>query len=137
MDTRKAVDRTAGAARTAAGKAGGAGRGAAGFVVGKGKALVNRERPKPGMDDVTLENKVKSEIFRDADAPKGSVSVNVVDGVVELRGEVKRPEVMERLEKDARGVPEVRDVRNLLHLPKTPAPGRADSPGRQKRKSPA
>jgi len=86
------------------------------------------------MDDRTLKNKVESELFRDADAPKASVDVQVVDGVVELRGEVKRPEIKEALEAEARKVPEVRDVRNLLHLPKTPAPTRADSPGRQKRK---
>jgi hypothetical protein len=56
--------------------------------------------------------------------------------VVELRGEVKRPEVKQELEAQARAVPEVSDVRNLLHLPKTPAPGRADSPGKQRMKSP-
>ena len=60
----------------------------------------------------------------------------MVDGVVELRGEVKRPEVKKELEAQARSVPEVSDVRNLLHLPKTPAPGRADSPGKQRMKSP-
>jgi len=45
------------------------------------------------MDDHTLKNKVETVLFRDADAPKDRVDVTVVDGVVELRGEVKRPEV--------------------------------------------
>ena len=88
------------------------------------------------MDDQTLKSKVETEIFRSTDASKGSVNVGVVDGVVELRGEVKRPQIKKALEASARKVPEVRDVSNLLHLPKTPAPGRADSPGRQKQKSP-
>jgi osmotically-inducible protein OsmY len=137
MDTKQLTDRAGGIARSAGRRAERAGRGAASFAAGKAKAVTNREKPKEGMDDVTLENKVQSRIFRDADAPKDSVNVQVVDGFVELRGEVKNPDVKKALEADARSVPEVRDVRNLLHLPKTPAPGRADSPGRQKRKSPA
>jgi BON domain len=130
---RKPIDRAGGLARTGSRRVGRLGRRTGSFVVGKGKALVNRSRPKTGMDDHTLENKVQTEIFRGRDAPKGSVSVNVVAGVVELRGEVKRPEIKKALEDDVRAIPEVRDVRNLLHLPKTPAPGRADSPGRQRR----
>lgn len=56
-------------------------------------------------------------------------------GLVELRGEVKRPEDKKQLEADARSLPEVREVKNMLHLPQVAAPGRADSPGRQKRRS--
>jgi len=55
--------------------------------------------------------------------------------VVELRGEVKRPKDKKQLEADARSLPEVREVKNMLHLPQVAAPGRADSPGRQKRRS--
>jgi len=90
-------------------------------------------KPKPGMDDVTLARKVETEIFRGRGAPKSTVDVNVVDGVVWLRGEVKRPEQVRRLEQKARSVPEVRGVENLLHLVKTPAPTRADTPKRQQR----
>ena len=90
-------------------------------------------KPKAGMDDVTLARKVESEIFRGRGVPKSAVNVNVVDGVVWLRGEVKRPEQIKRLEEKARSVPEVRGVENLLHLVKTPAPTRADTPKRQQR----
>ncbi|MGN6170003.1 MAG: BON domain-containing protein [Solirubrobacteraceae bacterium] len=90
-------------------------------------------KPKPGMDDVTLARKVETEIFRGRGAPKATVDVNVVDGVVWLRGEVKRPEQVRRLEQKARSVPEVRGVENLLHVVKTPAPTRADTPKRQQR----
>jgi hypothetical protein len=92
-----------------------------------------RPSPKPGMDDVTLTRKVETEIFRGARAPKDTVNVNVVDGVVWLRGDVKRPEQIRSLERKARAVPEVRGVENLLHLTKTPAPTRADAPKRQQR----
>jgi hypothetical protein len=78
-------------------------------------------RPKAGMDDTTLKAKVESTVFRGAAAAKEKVSVTVVDGIVELRGEVKRPEEVADLETRARAVPEVRGVQNLLHLPKTPA----------------
>jgi osmotically-inducible protein OsmY len=68
-------------------------------------------------DDVTLARKVESEIFRPADAPKGQVNVQALDGVVELRGQIDDPGVIEDLERRTRRVTGVRDVRNLLHLP--------------------
>jgi osmotically-inducible protein OsmY len=72
-------------------------------------------------DDHTLTRKVESEIFRPEDAPKDRVSVSAVDGVVELRGEVGQEHIAQ-LGKAARAVDGVRDVRNLLHVPGTPAP---------------
>jgi BON domain len=77
-------------------------------------------RPKP-LDDVTITRKVESELFRDSRVNKGKVSVNTADGVVSLRGEAKTPELIKELEAKAREIPEVQDVENLLHLPKTPA----------------
>jgi osmotically-inducible protein OsmY len=71
-------------------------------------------------DDTTLARKVESELFRPADAPKGSVNVNVHDGIVELRGEVERSEDLEALAKAAARVDGVRDVHNLLHTPGSP-----------------
>jgi osmotically-inducible protein OsmY len=68
-------------------------------------------------DDITLARKVETEIFRPADAPKGQVNVQALDGVVELRGQVDAPQVIEDLEQRTRRVTGVRDVRNLLHLP--------------------
>lgn len=91
------------------------------------------QTPKPDMDDHTLAQKVQSEVFRRSRALKASVNVNVVDGVVWLRGEVKRPEQIRALESKVRAIPEVKGVENLLHLPKTPAPTRADTPRRQQR----
>jgi osmotically-inducible protein OsmY len=71
--------------------------------------------PKPGANDQTLAERVKSEIFQPADAPKGSVNVNVENGVVYLRGEVERPEQIRKLVEDAEGVDGVNGVENLLH----------------------
>jgi osmotically-inducible protein OsmY len=89
----------------------------------KQKATHLREQPKPGvLNDPALARKVETELFRDADVPKGQINVQVSDGVVELRGEVPRPEMIEDLVERARRIPEVRDVESLLHLPGTPVP---------------
>jgi osmotically-inducible protein OsmY len=67
-----------------------------------------------GYDDVTLARKVESELFRPADVPKGAISVNVNDGVVELRGELADQEQIDELGDTARKIDGVKDVRNLL-----------------------
>src|SRR5215204_718105 len=89
-------------------------------------------RPKD-LDDVAIARKVESVIFRSRTVAKGKVDVNVADGVVWLRGEVKRPDLVKQLEAKAREVPEVKGVENLLHLPKTPAPSRTDTPASQRK----
>jgi osmotically-inducible protein OsmY len=94
-------------------------------VAGGAFGVVRRARqinraPKAGMDDVTLARKVETEIFRGPRSPKATVNVDVVDGVVWLRGEVKRPAQIRGLERTAHAVPEVRGVENLVHLPRSP-----------------
>ena len=86
------------------------------------KAKHMKDEPKPQPDDATLTRKVESEIFRDADVPKGQINVNAENGVVVLRGEVEQPELIKDLEKKTRKVQGVREVENLLHTPGTPAP---------------
>jgi BON domain len=70
---------------------------------------------------------------RDPNVPKGHIDVNVVGGVAWLRGEVKSPADIKRLGEQAQAIPEVKRVENLLHLPKTPAPTRSDTPARQRK----
>jgi hypothetical protein len=89
-------------------------------LVQKAKHL--QEEPKPQPDDVTLTRKVETEIFRDADVPKGQINVNAENGKIYLRGEVEQPELIKDLEKRARKVQGVQDVENLLHLPGAEAP---------------
>jgi osmotically-inducible protein OsmY len=93
------------------------------YAVGKAQGAVRgaSSTPRPA-DDQLLADRVRSEIFRRPDAPKGSVNVGVVDGVVTLRGEVQDPAEIERLVSDARAVPGVHGVQNLLHAPGAPAP---------------
>jgi gas vesicle protein len=80
-----------------------------------------REEPKD-LDDVTLARKVETEIFRPADVPKERINVNVQNGVVQLRGEIDRPDMIEELVEKTRSVQGVREVENLLHTPGTQAP---------------
>jgi osmotically-inducible protein OsmY len=74
------------------------------------------------LPDPDLANKVRSEIFRAEDAPKGDVNVNAENGVVYLRGQVDSPRHAQRLATQAREVTGVREVVNLLHPPGEPAP---------------
>lgn len=74
------------------------------------------------LDDATLVDKVESIVFRDRDVPKGRININAENGVVFLRGEVERPELVEALGARVLKVKGVRGVENLLHLPGTPAP---------------
>jgi osmotically-inducible protein OsmY len=89
------------------------------------KAKHLQEEPKPQPDDVTLTRKVETEIFRDAEVPKGQINVNAENGKIYLRGEVDKPELIKDLEKRARKVQGVEAVENLLHLPGTEAPSRS------------
>lgn len=87
-------------------------------VKGKATAVApgtEREPASERLNDPALQAKVESEIFRDPDAPKGRVSVNVEDGVVYLRGELDDEAKIEGLREAAARVEGVRGVESLLH----------------------
>jgi osmotically-inducible protein OsmY len=83
---------------------------------GKVEALKSKARPEKGAaNDQQLAERVKSEIFQPADAPKDKVSVNVERGVVYLRGEVPKENDISRLVQRAGKVDGVNGVESLLH----------------------
>ena len=87
-------------------------------VEGKIEAAKSKAGPeKPAANDQALAERVKSEIFEPADAPKGSVNVNVERGVVYLRGEVERQDEIRKLVAQAGAVDGVAGVESLLHTP--------------------
>jgi hypothetical protein len=92
-------------------------------------------KPKP-LDDVTITRKVETVLFRGRAVDKGKISVNTANGVVSLRGEAKTPEQIKQLEAKAREIPEVKDVENLLHLPKTPARASKRQPAAARKRVP-
>jgi osmotically-inducible protein OsmY len=83
---------------------------------------VGRAPAEERLNDPALARKVESEVFRDAEIPKGAISVNVEYGVVYLRGELPSDDVKEKLATRARAVDGVRGVEDLTHLPGEPAP---------------
>ncbi len=96
----------------------GAGTGAASQQAG------NHQPDNSNPDDNTIRDRVETELFRRAWVPKGNLNIDVVDGVVELRGQLKHQADIDTLIKDARAVQHVKDVRSFLHLPGTPAPNK-------------
>ena len=102
-------------------------------AVGMARRTVNaRRRTEQELDDVTLAQKVESQLYRRAGVRKGRVSVNVEEGVVFLRGVIERQEDIERMEEAARRVAGVRGVENLMHAPGTPAPASRSKLERQR-----
>ena len=117
------IQRAGGLVRRTSRKGRRAARHAASQATGRARRAVHpRARQAPPADDVTLAHKVETEIFRPADAPKATINVNAVDGVVVLRGVARTAAEIAELEREVRAIPGVRDVENLLHLPGTPAP---------------
>ena len=78
------------------------------------------DRPTP--NDETLTQRVRSRLLRDPHLSTHRININSEYGVVILRGEVDNPKQIRHMEKEARGIPGVLNVKNLLHLPNTPAP---------------
>ncbi len=71
-------------------------------------------------DDATLVDRVRSEIFRDTDAPKAEVNVNAEYGRVILRGQVESEDLIRDLVERTRRVDGVQDVENQLSTPVEP-----------------
>jgi osmotically-inducible protein OsmY len=116
------ADRTAAFFRSRGRGAARAGRAVAAEAYGLGQKATHLQEEPKDLDDATLADKVRSEVFRDPELPKGDINVNVQDGVVQLRGQVERPELIDELVEQTRKVQGVRNVENLLHTPGTQAP---------------
>jgi BON domain-containing protein len=83
-----------------------------------------RSGPRPA-DDLTLRDRVESEVFRNADLPKGQINLDVESGVVTIRGQVENALQIASVEKAVLKVPGVVGVENLLHVDGTAAPNKA------------
>lgn len=96
-------------------------------IEGKAQALTRGHGGDLMPNDAALADKVETELFGDPSVPKGAMNINVEQGIVVLRGEVPDPEMREKLEHQARKIPGVWEVENLLHLPGEPAPAEPGS----------
>jgi hypothetical protein len=79
------------------------------------------------VDDLTLRDRVESEVLRNPELPKGQINFDVESGVVTVRGQVDSGIQISRTEKAVLKVPGVRGVENLLHVAGTPAPNSAEA----------
>lgn len=110
-----ARDRIAGLFRRATGRVERAGRYGAHTAAGKAKGAVAGVAPeKPAPNDEALADRVRSEVFRPAEAPKGHVNINVEDGIVYIRGDAGDPKQIRELIRKAEKVDGVRRVENLI-----------------------
>ena len=115
------LDQSAATARHAGRAASRAVRAATSTAEGKLEALTTAGTRVAPTDDVTLRDRAETQLFRDADVPKGSINISAERGVLVLRGEVPDTGMRERLEREAAGIDGVWSVKNLLHLPGEPA----------------
>lgn len=91
----------------------------------KGRGSHQPDNPHP--DDQTLRDRVESEIFRDTETSRENININVVNGVVTVRGELPNQGEIDALVKRIQGIANVRGVESFLHLPGTPAPNKVES----------
>lgn len=103
-------------------KAGYVGNAAYGVVK---EAVPVRDNSNP--DDLTLRDRVESEIFRDTETGRENINVFVVDGVVTVRGEQPTQTMIDDLIGRIRSVSGVKGVESYLHLPGTVAPNKAEA----------
>jgi hypothetical protein len=72
----------------------------------------------PAIDDDTLQRRVEADLFGSRKVAKTKVQIEVNDGVVWLRGEVKSDAVAEEAESRAGAIEGVQRVENLLRVAK-------------------
>ena len=121
-------DRTGGGTRHTARRVASVGRRAAATVYGMTQKVTHLRPAEFSVpNDPDLVARVESEIFRDPEIPKGSLNINAYDGKIIVRGQVEDAGQMRNIERAIRRVRGVREVENLLHLPGTPAPNKADA----------
>ena len=74
-------------------------------------------------DDRALADRIRSELG--SEFPHDTVSLTVVDGVAELRGELPSGAAIDRLAMRVAEVADVAGVLDFVHLPGSPAPNKA------------
>lgn len=89
--------------------------------------MVTLRSAPPPVDDLTLRDRVESEVLRNRDLPKGQINFDVESGVVTVRGQVDNAYQIATIEKAVLKVPGVSGVENLLHVSGTPAPNKAQA----------
>ena len=98
------------------------------YAEGKAEGILHSAAsmpPEPPADDRALSDRIRSELGDRF--PHGTAELTVVEGTVELRGQVGDEAAKALLVAEVRKVPGVRRVVNLLHTPEQPAPNKVEA----------
>jgi osmotically-inducible protein OsmY len=95
--------------------------------VGGTIAQVQHARDERDNDDLTVLDRVESEVFGRSGFPKDRINADVVDGRLTLRGQLDSEAEIRAVIQASGEVPGVVAVISYLHLPGTPAPNKADA----------
>ncbi len=98
---------------------------AAGVAQGEAVEARGGGVPHPA-DDVEVARLVKQALHR-VGFPTSDVTVEAVEGIVTLRGQVASGDQMEKVTQAVAEVAGVTEVHSFLHLPGTPAPNKASA----------
>jgi len=91
---------------------------------GRMTGMVSSATDLRSLDDVTLADRIQSTVFGAPDVPSDRINIEVVGGVVRLRGELDSQEEIDDIASRIASVAGVRDVDVLAHLPGRPAPNK-------------
>lgn len=80
------------------------------------RAKANKETIGQSLDDAWIHTKIVAKLISDTQTPERKINVDVVDGVVTLRGEVDTPEGKAEAERVAKETDGVKKVTNQLKV---------------------
>jgi osmotically-inducible protein OsmY len=122
-----AMDRASSMMQRGAETASGAAQYAGGHVTGVIRETAPHQPDNPNPDDITLKDRIESELFRDPRFSREHLNILVVDGVVDLHGQLPAQDQIDEVLRIVSDIPNVRGVMSYLHLPGTPAPNKEEA----------
>jgi hypothetical protein len=123
-------DRLAATFRRVGREAGRRGRWSQGPITGLAARVAGALSSREPMNDATLTAKVESELFRDAEVPKGRININAENGTVILRGVAESRDQIEQLLAQTASIAGVRVARSLLRTEDEPVETAIERPGK-------
>jgi len=80
------------------------------------RAKTSGDKIGTSLNDAWIHTKITSKLISDKDTPARKINIDVVDGIVTLRGEVNTPTAKEEADRIAKDTEGVKRVRNLLKV---------------------
>lgn len=88
---------------------------------------VSRPHDNTNPDDPTLKDRIESELTGDPRFSREHVNFLVVDGMVDIHGQLPSQQEIDDLIARVKAIRDVKGVQSYLHLPGTPAPNKEAS----------